>query len=427
MRTANSQRMAENATLSAEEDERVQTLASLEILDTPPEERYDRLCRLAKELLQTPAAYISVIDRDRQWFKSACGMGDLKETPRSRTFCDFAIRRAEPTLILDAEKHPVFHDSPYVVGAPFVKFYLGYPLSVQGQRVGTLCALDFQAREEVSQVQMDNLEILARIAETELLLKDTLQTQSLLLQNQSELRERNAFVRRVLGRYVTDEVATHILAAPEELHLGGERREVSILMADLRGFTPMSDRLDPETVVTILNHYLHYMVEVVLKWGGTIDEIIGDALLIIFGAPLEQADHARRAACCALDMQLAMERVNQTLAQEDLPTIACGVGLNTGEVVVGNIGSEKRMKYSVVGSPVNLTARIESLTIGGQILASESTIGRLGAEARIDGKLRVKMKGYDRPITIYEIGGMGELELPSLIEETAGSRNFSGN
>src|SRR5690606_39151957 len=103
-------------------------------------------------------------------------------------------------------------------------------------------------------------------------------------------KERNAFVRRVLGRYVTDEVAEHVLAAPEELHLGGERREVTILMSDLRGFTPLSDRLPPETVVTILNHFLHHMVEIVLKWGGTIDEIIGDALLIIFGAPLEIID-----------------------------------------------------------------------------------------------------------------------------------------
>ncbi len=419
--------MAENATLSAEEDARVETLTSLEILDTPSEERYDRLCRLAQELLKAPAAYISMLDRDRQWFKAACGMGELKETSRDRSFCDFAIRRAEPTLILDAQKHPLFHDSPYVLGPPYVKFYLGHPLSIEGQRVGTLCVLDFQARAEVSQVQMDNLEILARIAETELLLKDTLQTQSLLLQSQNELKERNAFVRRVLGRYVTDEVAKHVLAAPEELHLGGERREVSILMADLRGFTPMSDRLAPETVVTILNHYLHYMVEVVLKWGGTIDEIIGDALLIIFGAPLEQEDHARRAACCALEMQIAMKCVNRTLHQEGLPALAIGVGLNTGEVVVGNIGSEKRMKYSVVGSPVNLTARIESFTLGGQILASESTIRCLGKEARIDGKLRVKMKGYDRSITIYEIGGMGELELPSSIEETAGSGNFSGN
>ena len=216
----------------------------------------------------------------------------------------------------------------------------------------------------------------------------------------------------MLGRYVTDEVASHVLAAPEELHLGGERREVTILMSDLRGFTQMSDRSDPETVVSILNHYLHHMVEVALRWNGTIDEIIGDALLIIFGAPLAQPDHALHAASCAVEMQLRMAEVNRCLTCEKLPTIACGIGLNTGEVVVGNIGSEKRMKYSVVGSPVNLTARVESLTIGGQILCSESTVEALGSKVEIAGKLRVNMKGFDRPITIYELGGVDDLKCP---------------
>ena len=391
---------------------RLDALAALDLMDTESEERFDRLCRIASTLLKAPIAYIALLDDKRQWFKAQCGLGDLTETPRQGSFCDFALKKDQPTIILDAAVHPNFCDSPYVIGAPFVRLYIGHPLYVEGHHpVGTLCVLDTEARDNLGEEQLAQLGDLARIAESELQLRESLAAQALLIKQRQELEKRSAFVRRVLGRYVTDEVAEHVLAAPEELHLGGQRREVSILMSDLRGFTVMSDRLPPETVVTILNHYLHHMVEIVLKWGGTVDEIIGDALLLIFGAPLEMEDHAQRAASCALEMQLAMEKLNQQLCQEGLPKLACGIGLNTGEVVVGNIGSEKRMKYSVVGSPVNLTARIESFTVGGQILASQTTREALGEAVRLDGKLRVKMKGYENPITIYEIGGLGSIQL----------------
>jgi adenylate cyclase len=399
-------------TLTQDEEERLAALISLEILDTEPEERFDRLCRLAQDLIEAPIAYVSLLDQNRQWFKASCGLDGLSEIARKGSICDITIRKTGPTVIPNTLVDPVFKNNPHVVGDPKIRFYIGFPLTVHGHCVGTLCTMDYQSRESISEKQLSQLESLARIAETELLLKDSLDTQQQLLKHRNELREKNAFVRRVLGRYVTDEVAEHVLSAPEELHLGGERREVTILMSDLRGFTVMSDRMDPETVVTVLNHYLHHMVEIALKWGGTIDEIIGDALLIIFGAPLQLPDHAKRAACCAIEMQQTMAAVNSCLGKEGLPAIACGIGVNTGEVVVGNIGSEKRMKYSVVGSPVNLTSRIESLTIGGQILASESTREALGQQARIDGKLRVNMKGFDRPVTIYEIGGVGDLLTP---------------
>ncbi len=407
--------MASTETLPIDEHERLATLLSLELMDTPPEERFDRLCRLAQDILGAPISYVSLIDDDRQWFKASCGIDGLAEIPRSSSICDTTLKQNKPLVLLDTTLDPAFRENPHVVGAPFIRFYLGHPLRVKGHNVGTLCTMDFQPRTQLDEKQLAHMDALARIAETELLLKDTLDTQHQLLLHRAELEEKNNFVRRVLGRYVTDDVAAHVLAAPEELHLGGERREVTILMSDLRGFTSMSDRSAPETVVNILNHYLHHMVEVALKWNGTIDEIIGDALLIIFGAPLEQADHALRAASCAVEMQVRMKDVNASLAQEGLPSISCGIGLNTGEVVVGNIGSVKRMKYSVVGSPVNLAARVESLTIGGQILSSETTVAALAERADITGKLRVNMKGFDRPITIYEVGGVDGVKCPDYI------------
>lgn len=400
------------STLVFDEEKRLQAVQALQLLDTEPEERFQRLCRLAQGMLGVPVTYVALMDQDRQWFKAQCGLGDVTETPREGSFCDYTIRQRDHVLVLDAASDPAWKEKPFVAGPPYTRFYLGYPLcTAGGQAVGTLCALDFKPHEEVPEGMITLMGDLAHIAETELNLRDALQTQALLLEREQELQEKSDFIRRVLGRYVTDEVADHVLSSPEELHLGGERREVTILMSDLRGFTPMSDKLGPEKVVQILNHYLHAMVEIVLKWGGTIDEIIGDALLIIFGAPMFMDDHAERAVGCAIEMQQAMGKLNELLESEGLVRIEAGIGLNTGEVVVGNIGSEKRMKYSVVGSPVNLTARIESFTIGGQILASKETCDKVGEGLRIDGKLRVNVKGYSKPISIYEVGGLGPLQL----------------
>lgn len=251
-------------------------------------------------------------------------------------------------------------------------------------------------------------------------LQEELEKQSAVIQRKNEELERhNKFVREVFGRFVTDEVAQQLLDTPEGLKLGGEKRTVTVMMTDLRGFTPMSDKLDPNQVVNLLNTYLERMVDVIMKYGGTIDEFIGDAILVIFGAPVSESPKrdAERALACAIEMQQAMASVNEEMISRGLPPLGMGIGLNTGEVVVGNIGSERRMKYSVVGSPVNLTARIESFTLGGQILISGTTLGFLGDKAKVDGRLRVKVKGLESAVSIFEVSGIGEpynLYLPAV-------------
>lgn len=223
-----------------------------------------------------------------------------------------------------------------------------------------------------------------------------------------DLELRNNFIRETFGRYITDEVVASLLETPEGLKFGGEnKRKVTILMSDLRGFTSLSEGLPPEKVVSILNIYLGTMTDVIMKHHGTIDEFIGDAILVIFGAPIWKADDAQRAVACAVEMQLAMEAVNEQNRREGLPEVEMGIGMNTGEVVVGNIGSPKRTKYGIVGSHVNLTARIESYTVGGQILISEATLEDAGAILRIDGQMQVEPKGVKEPLTLYEVGGIG--------------------
>ncbi|MFZ4729106.1 MAG: CHASE2 domain-containing protein [Pseudanabaena sp.] len=226
-----------------------------------------------------------------------------------------------------------------------------------------------------------------------------------------------AQIRTYFSRYLTDAVVKSLLETPEGLKLGGDRRKVTILMCDLRGFSTISEKLPPEKVVEILNVFLGTMTEAIATYQGTIDEFIGDAILVLFGAPIYREDDAARAVASAIAMQLAMRSVNEKLTQQQLPEIAMGIGINTGEVVAGNIGSQSRAKYAVVGNHVNLTARIESYTVGGQILISEATYKEIEDIAKINGSMEVEPKGVSHPISIYDICGLGgiyNLELPSL-------------
>ncbi len=190
-----------------------------------------------------------------------------------------------------------------------------------------------------------------------------------------QLERRNQFIRKTFGRYTSDEIVEALLDMPDGLKLGGEKREVTLLMSDLRGFTALAEQLEAAEVVALLNHYLSAMVGLIQRHGGTIDEIIGDAILVLFGAPLAMEDAAERAVRCALEMQKAMGGVNEHNIQKGWPEIEMGIAVHTGEVVVGNIGSTKRSKYGVVGRNVNLTARIESFTVGGQVLVSPALMG----------------------------------------------------
>jgi adenylate cyclase len=222
-----------------------------------------------------------------------------------------------------------------------------------------------------------------------------------------EVELRNAFIRDTFGRYLTDEVVATLLDSPTGLQMGGEKRKVTMVMADLRGFTSLSERLAPKWVISILNRYFDAMVKIIKRYDGTIDEFIGDAIFILFGAPTWQEDDARRAIACAIEMQLAMAQVNEANCKDDLPEIHMGIGIHTGQVVVGNIGSPERMKYGVVGSHVNLTSRIQSYTIGGQVLASEATRREVGPMLRIGKQLEVCAKGFDLPITLSEVMAIG--------------------
>lgn len=229
---------------------------------------------------------------------------------------------------------------------------------------------------------------------------------------------RNQFIQKTFGRYMSDEVVEKLLESPDGLKLGGESLMVTIVMADLRGFSAISEKLPPETVVKMLNNYLSCMTDITFKYSGTINEIVGDAILILFGAPTMRPDDADRALACALEMQLAMERVNHHNREHGLPELEMGIGINTGKVVAGNIGSDMRVKYAVVGSNVNLAGRVESFTVGGQVLITESTLKATSLNVTTGGEYSVPFKGLENPVKIYDVTSVsGDYEITLLQPE----------
>jgi len=226
-------------------------------------------------------------------------------------------------------------------------------------------------------------------------------------------------IRRMFSNYVTDQIIQEFIDHPEMAKIGGERRELTILFSDVRGFTSFSEKYSPEEVVAILNEYLSEMTDVIMRWRGTPDKFIGDAIMAFWGAPVRQDDHAELAVRCALDMVSRLSSLQEKWRAEGKPVLDCGIGINTGEVIVGNIGAEgKKMDYTIIGDHVNLCSRIEGLTrkYDVKILISEHTLakirtavesGKIG-HLHIGGIDNVAVKGKEQPVKIYELTSMND-------------------
>ncbi|MFH0958986.1 MAG: adenylate/guanylate cyclase domain-containing protein, partial [Pseudomonadota bacterium] len=237
------------------------------------------------------------------------------------------------------------------------------------------------------------------------------------------LRERD-FIRDAFGRYVTQEVVNRLLDSHDGLKLGGEIREISMMMSDIRGFTALTANMKPEAIITLLNRYLGKMVQILLDHRGIIDEIIGDGILAFFGAPEPLEDHPEAAVACALKMQQAMNELNATNVKDGLPRLEMGIAVNTGKPVVGNIGSDQRVKYGAVGPDVNFTGRVESYTVGGQVLITQSTYERLADILDVRKTLQVEMKGFSGKVTLFDVRGIKGKYAVTLKDEDEGLRKL---
>jgi len=227
------------------------------------------------------------------------------------------------------------------------------------------------------------------------------------------LRERD-FIESTFGRYMDQEIAKELLRRPEAIRLGGEKREVAILMSDIRNFTPLSESLTPEGTIGILNDYFSHMIEAIQKHRGIIVDFFGDSVLVFFDpleGPVEGA--IRQSVLCGFDMQERMKQFNLRMKAKELPEFQMGIGINAGEVVVGNIGSEQRAKYGIVGSAVNITSRIQAKARGGQILLSASVYRYLNQELRVKASFQVALKGVKEKVNLFEVESFLDNPTPS--------------
>lgn len=215
-------------------------------------------------------------------------------------------------------------------------------------------------------------------------------------------------VSSAFTRYTSPQIADFVLNTPEEEQQVSQSRNVSILMSDLRGFTAISSVLSPERLVSMINHYFGVMVDIINRWQGTVIEFLGDGIFVVFGAPKDDPLHAEHAVSCAIEMQNAMAAVNEWNSANGYPILEMGIGINSGDTVVGNIGSDTKMKYGCVGKHVNLAGRVEALTVGGQVMISSLTRDQITQPLKIRGNHQIMPKGASEPLEVFDISGIGD-------------------
>ena len=227
---------------------------------------------------------------------------------------------------------------------------------------------------------------------------------------------------RSFARYAPEEIVREVVASGREAMLSGTRREVSVLFSDLRGFTGFAERLRPEEVVAILNDHFGLLVGVIARHGGFVVDFLGDAAFTVFGAPQPDPEHVEHAVACAIEMQRARAAQNAHNRARGWPPMEMGIGIDTGAAVVGNMGSLRRIKYGVVGHIVNVAARIETFTVGGQVLVSDATRQGLGDRLVVDGPFEAEGKGVGAVIRLWEVlalQGDTTLAVPSQVRDLA--------
>jgi adenylate cyclase len=226
------------------------------------------------------------------------------------------------------------------------------------------------------------------------------------------LQERDK-LKTTFGKYMTEAVMEHLMTG--KVQLGGETLTATILFSDIRSFTSISEKMDAKSLVALLNEYFTEMVDVVIKEDGVVDKYIGDAIMAVFGAPVTKKDDAIHAVRAAVGMRKALAKLNEKLKARGMTPLKTGIGVHTGEVVAGNIGSEKRMEYTVIGDAVNLASRLESSTkeLGAPVLISEDTYVLVKDHVDVRAVKEITVKGREKPVMTYEVLGLkGEASAP---------------
>jgi len=316
--------------------------------------------------------------------------GNQSQIMLSKSVLDFIRKERQPILIDDLSADERFSSSE--------------SLKISGLR-SAMCAPLLGAKRLFGVVYVDNMDKAGAFTQEELNVFSLVAAQAgAAIDNAVAHRKiaQQAEQRLALERFLAPEVADMVAANPQ-IRLGGVNQKVSIMFADIRGFTHFSERTEPERVVEVLNEYFTRVTDVILDHGGMIDKYIGDAVMAVFGVPIAKENDAAKAVQSALQIQLLMAEINRDASARGWPELAVGIGINTGTATAGNIGSPRRLDYTVVGDAVNIASRLMDDAAGGQVLISQPTADELGPEFKLR-KLRARrVRGRSEPVQVFDV------------------------
>ncbi|KIG11661.1 Adenylate cyclase [Enhygromyxa salina] len=332
-----------------------------------------------------------------------------EEIKLSNTILDEVKRNKAAVLSSDAMVDERFKAAKSII-MQGIRSTMAVPLLVADQLVGAF--------------HVDSMLASGAFTDKDLLLFSGIATQAAIAIQNFRLAkkiEHEAATRAEFQRLLSPNLVDQIVSGALTLDQAGANREVTMLFADIRGFTSMSERHTPEEMVETLNNYFEFMVDVLFKHGGTLDKYVGDEIIGLFGAPVELPDAPVRAVRCALDMLKALEEFNLTRASEGKETIKIGIGINSGRVIAGAIGSSRTLQYTVIGDAVNVAARLCSVAKSAEIIISPSTMQQCQAYVIAEQREPVNVKGKSEMIQIWNITGLQEqdLEVPSVAQRHA--------
>jgi len=316
--------------------------------------------------------------------------GNQSQIMLSKSVLDFIRKERQPILIDDLSADERFSSSE--------------SLKISGLR-SAMCAPLLGAKRLFGVVYVDNMDKAGAFTQEELDVFSLVAAQAGAASDNAVAHRKiaqQAEQRLALERFLAPEVADMVAANPQ-IRLGGVNQKVSIMFADIRGFTHFSERTEPERVVEVLNEYFTRVTDVILDHGGMIDKYIGDAVMAVFGVPIAKENDAAKAVQSALQIQLLMAEMNRDASARGWPELAVGIGINTGTATAGNIGSPRRLDYTVVGDAVNIASRLMDDAAGGQVLISQPTADELGPEFKLR-KLRARrVRGRSEPVRVFDV------------------------
>lgn len=351
---------------------------------------------------------ISLVDTDRQWFKSRKGL-EIEETSRDVSFCSHAIKQDGIMEVPDATEDERFRDNPLVKGEPNIRFYAGTPLvTSDGHKLGTLCVIDSVPRTLTIE-QKECLENLSRQVMDQMILRQQkrklLELNSNLLKDLEAKLEQQDKVLHLFLRFVPEQVVAKHLHATDSNFDDAEAKHLTVMFCDIRGYTSIVEHLKPQQAVSILRSYYTILSDVISTYNGMVNQYVGDEIFATFGSPFCPVGYERNAVLCALEMINQLKALNEECKAYTPVPIKVGIGIHSGEVITGTLGSKSKIEYSVTGDSVNTGKRIESLTQGhvNKVLISQPIYEKVKDIVEVAEWPSVTMKGKSENLKVYEV------------------------